>query len=131
VSAPVSAVRVVNTGQHVPTISVTDVRPSRAKDLPWSWADEDRNTRTRQCLCCGRPGHYQETLEAHIRVHGVEGLGISVDANGYVDDGHHRVVAAIRLGIDRLPVETPADTRARWVKDHGYVDWFHRRFGDR
>lgn len=111
-------------------VEVADLLPSRAKDLPWSWVDEDRNTRTRQCLCCGRPGHYQEMVEAHMSVHGVEGLGIVVNG-GYVEDGHHRVVAAIRLGIGRLPVETKADAQARWVRDHGHVDWFSRKFGDR
>lgn len=112
-------------------IEVADILPTKAKDLPWSWTDEDRNIRTRQCLCCGRAGHYQETVEAHIAKHGVEGLGILVREDGFIGDGHHRVVAAIRLGIDRLPVETDADTKARWVRDHGYVDWFHRKFGDR
>jgi len=111
-------------------VKIADLRPSRAKDLPWTWDDEDRNTRTRQCICCGRPGHYQETLEAHIAEHGIEGLGVLVK-DGFVEDGHHRVVAAIRLGIDRLPLETGADAQARWVRDHGHVDWFHRKFGDR
>ena len=111
-------------------VEVAALLPSRAKDLPWSWDDEDRNTRTRQCLCCGSPGHYQETLEAHFAAHGFNGAGILVK-DGYVEDGHHRVVAAIRLGVDRLPVETDEDTKARWVRDHGPVDWFHRKFGDR
>jgi hypothetical protein len=111
-------------------VRVADLLPSRARDLPWTWGDEERNTLTRQCLCCGRPGHYQQTLEAHIAEHGLEGLGILVE-DGYVADGHHRVVAAIRLGIDRLPVETGPDAQARWVKDHGHVDWSQRKFGDR
>jgi len=111
--------------------SVADVRPTKAKDLPWSWEDEDANIRTRQCLCCGKPGHYQEMLEAYMAEHGVEGLGILVDDEGYMGDGHHRVVAAIRLGIKRLPVETKDDAQARWVRDHGHVDWHHRKFGDR
>lgn len=111
-------------------IALAEILPSRAKDLPWSWADEDRNTRTRQCLCCGTAGHYQEMLEAHVAAHGFDGLGILVQ-DGYVADGHHRVVAALHLGIDRLPVEIEADAQARWVRDHGYVDWSGRRFGDR
>jgi ParB-like chromosome segregation protein Spo0J len=69
-------------------------------------------------------------LEAYIAEHGVDGLGITVE-DGFVQDGHHRVVAAIRLGISRLPVESKEDAQARWVRDHGYVDWFHRKFGDR
>jgi hypothetical protein len=113
------------------TIAIADVKPTKARDLPWTWADEDRNIRSRQCLCCGRPGHYQEMLEAHMAVHGVEGLGIVVDDDGCLGDGHHRVVAAIRLGIARLPVESSDDAQARWVRDHGYVDWNGRKFGDR
>jgi hypothetical protein len=70
-------------------------------------------------------------LEDHMAEHGVEGLGIVVDPDGCLGDGHHRVVAAIRLGFDRLPVETSDDAQARWVRDHGYVDWNGRKFGDR
>lgn len=112
-------------------VKLSEVLPTKAKDLPWTWEDEDRNIRSRQCLCCGRPGHYQETLEAHMAEHGTEGLAIVVDEDGYLGDGHHRVVAARRLGIDRLPVESKDDAQARWVRDHGYVDWHHRKFGDR
>lgn len=112
-------------------VEVEGLLPSRAKNLPWSWGDEIANTLTRQCLCCGRPGHYQQMLEEHIASHGVEGLGILVDDDGYVGDGHHRVVAAIRLGIEKLPVETGPDAQARWVRDHGCVDWSQRKFGDR
>jgi len=111
-------------------VEVASLRPSRAKDLPWTWDDEDRNTRTRQCLCCGKPGHYQEMLEAHMAANGDEGLAILVE-DGFVEDGHHRVVAAIRLGIAYLLVETNEECRARWVQDHGYVDWHSRTFGDR
>lgn len=111
-------------------VAVADLLPSKAKDgRPWTWIDEARNIRSRQCLCCGRAGHYQETVEAHMAANGAEGLGIVV-RDGYVQDGHHRVVAAIRLGIDKLPVETEADAQARWIRDHGHVDWFHRQFGD-
>lgn len=113
------------------TVAIAEVLPSRAKDLPWTWADEDSNTRTRQCLCCGRPGHYQQMLEAHMAEHGADDLAILIDKDGFVDDGHHRVVAAIRLGIDSLPTETQEDAQARWVRDHGHVDWHERKFGDR
>jgi hypothetical protein len=70
-------------------------------------------------------------LESHMAEHGVEGMGIVVDEGGFLGDGHHRVVAALRLGIDRLPVESSDDAQARWVRDHGHVDWHHRKFGDR
>jgi len=112
-------------------VDVSDIRPTKAKALPWSWDDEEANIRTRQCLCCGRPGHYQEMLEAHMAEHGVEGMAVLVDDDGFMGDGHHRVVAARRLGIERLPLETNEECQARWVRDHGYVDWEHRKFGDR
>jgi hypothetical protein len=113
------------------TVAIADIKPTKAKDLPWTWEDEEANIRSRQCLCCGRAGHYQETVEAHMAEHGTEGLAVVVDDDGFLGDGHHRVVAARTLGIERLPVESKDDAQARWVRDHGYVDWNHRKFGDR
>lgn len=112
-------------------VDLSAVFPTRSRDLPWSWEDEEANTFTRQCLCCGTPGHYQHMLEAYIADHGVEEMGIVISQDGRLEDGHHRVVAARRLGITRLPTETSDDAQARWIRDHGYVDWEHRKFGDR
>lgn len=104
--------------------------PGQSERKPWTWDDEARDIDTRTCCCCGQPGHYQRMLEAHIAQHGLDGLAIHV-RGGRVRDGHHRVVAARRLGIERLPLETKADAKARWIRDHGYVGWDDRRFGDR
>jgi hypothetical protein len=97
---------------------------------PWSWDDLEANILTRQCLCCGRPGHYQAALEAHIAEHGLtEGVWLRDD--GTVGDGHHRIIAAKRLGIETIPLEDGDAAAARWMRDHGPVDWSQRRFGDR
>lgn len=112
-------------------VAVDDVKPTKSKDLPWTWENEASNIKTRQCLCCGLPGHYQKMLESYMADHGTDGLAIVVDDDGYLGDGHHRVVAALNLGITHLPVETKEDAQARWVRDHGYVDWHSRKAGDR
>lgn len=105
-------------------------RPARSKYEPWTWMDEERDIFTRECLCCGRIGHYQRELEAHIAVFGMGGLNIYL-CDGVVQDGNHRVVAAIRLGIGWLPLEKEADAQARWIRQHGYVSWNDRKCGDR
>lgn len=99
-------------------------------DEPWSWDDEERDILARVCLCCDRPGHYQKQLEAHIAEHGLDG-GVCLGTDGRVWDGHHRIVAARRLGIDTIPLESAEDAEARWVRDHGYVSWEDRQVGDR
>ena len=68
---------------------------------PWSWDDEERDIAIRLCLCCGRAGHYQEQLEAHIEEHGLMGVCL---VDGYVIDGHHRIIGAKHLGIDTIPL---------------------------
>ena len=117
-----------------PDIALSDllreVPPWRAKRHPaWTWQDEAENVKTRMCLCCGRPGHYQQTLEAHIAEHGMEGLGVYLK-DGSIGDGHHRIVAAMNLGIERIPLESHDDVGARWMRDHGPVSWEDRKFGD-
>lgn len=100
-------------------------------DPPWTWDDEEADIFARVCLCCGQPGHYQEQLEAHIAEHGLDGWGgVCLGTDGRVCDGHHRIVAARRLGIALIPLESKADAGDRWVRDHGEVDWRHRVSGD-
>lgn len=89
---------------------------------PWTWDDEERDILQRQGCCasgeCAWPerhiehevsGSYQLALEVHIRETGVvpfsEGNEILLGHDGRVWDGHHRIVAARRLGIESLPVE--------------------------
>lgn len=81
----------------------------------WTWEDETADLLSHPCLCpstppnvvveCGTPGHYQLMLEDHLRERGRVEQPICLGVDGRVWDGHHRVVAAIRLGFDRLPVE--------------------------
>ena len=94
-----------------------------------TWEDAERVVSEAICLCCGQPGHYQQMLEAHIAEHGLT-EGIYVGEDGRLRDGHHRITAARRLGIEMIPLESKEDAGARWVRDHGYVDWRHRRVGD-
>jgi hypothetical protein len=97
---------------------------------PWSWDDEERDLFARECLCCGEPGHYQRLLEAHMAEFGLT-EGVYLGPDGRVRDGHHRIVAARRLGIEIIPLETKADAQQRWIRDHGYVSWEERKRGDR
>lgn len=80
------------------------------------------------CLCCGQPGHYQRMLEAHLSASGLT-KGVYLEG-GRLMDGHHRVTAARRLGIDVIPLETREEAAERWVRQHGRVDWRHRAEGD-
>lgn len=73
---------------------------------PWTWDDEERELLANVCLCCGQPGHYQLALEAHLAEHGLT-QGVCLGSDGRVWDGHHRIVAARRLGIDSIPIEQP------------------------
>lgn len=96
---------------------------------PWTWDDQEREQLLRTCLCCGEVGHHQRALEAHIAEYGLtEGVVLGID--GIVRDGHHRIVAARRLGIQRVPLESPDEAAARWTRDHGAVSWEHRKWGD-
>lgn len=97
---------------------------------PWSWDDEEQAIFARICLCCGEVGHYQRQLEAHLAANGLPQGGICLGEDGYVRDGHHRIVAARRLGIEVLPLESDEDCELRWVGDHGLVAWEHRTVGD-
>lgn len=93
-----------------------------------TWEEAERQTFERPCMCCGVPGHYQRQVEEWIATEGLtEGVYLKGDVVG---DGHHRVVAAIRLGIIEVPLESLDECNARWVRDHGRVDWHDRTFGD-
>jgi len=83
------------------------VRRWRPGSGDWSWDDEAAELDSHVCRCCGQPGHYQERLEAFLRDGGRLGQPLCLGSDGRVWDGHHRIVAALRLGIQRLPVEAP------------------------
>lgn len=51
-------------------------------------------------------GAYQVSLQHHMKEHGFQGeveLRKRKDGSHVIDDGHHRVVAALRLGISAIP----------------------------
>ena len=76
-------------------------------DDPWTWADERQDIAARVCCCCDQPGHYQEQLVAKFVAEGEwwdEDESPMLGNDGRVWDGHHRIVAAVDLGIDELSV---------------------------
>lgn len=66
----------------------------------WSWEEEETQ------VLSFWPG-YQPKLEANLREHGFDDRpnAIILGDDGRVWDGHHRIVAAMRLGIEWVPVE--------------------------
>jgi len=103
---------------------LTNYRPGSAA----TWDEADAEIRARLCLCCGQIGHYQQQVETWIAEHGLtEGV---VLADGHLHDGHHRVLAARRLGLERVPLESREDAGRRWLRDHGPVGWLGRKTGD-
>lgn len=91
------------------------VRDWRPGSHDWDWDDEERDLLAFRCLCattdpqvefieCPTPGHYQLRLEAHLAEHGIT-EPVLLGSDGRVWDGHHRIVAARRLGIEVIPVE--------------------------
>lgn len=74
-------------------------------DQPWSWADEHNDIITRECACCGRPGHYMQALADHVREKGEITEPVLLGSDGRVWDGHHRIVAASIIGLPVIPVE--------------------------
>lgn len=94
-----------------------------------TWDDTKREILERECMCCGEPGHYQRQLEACLAEHGLDqGVCLGPDQ---VWDGHHRIIAARRLGITRIPLEDRPEADARWLRDHGPIAWEDRKKGDR
>lgn len=94
-----------------------------------TWNDVECDILSRECMCCGTLGHYQKQLEDYLTENGLnEGVCVG---DGKVWDGHHRIVGARRLGINRIPLESRADADARWLRDHGPIRWEDRKRGDR
>ena len=74
----------------------------------WSWEEEEKDLHSHECVCtpdCPIPGHYQKKLEEYIDKIGYIPYPVCLGNDGRVWDGHHRIVAAKRLGIGIIPVE--------------------------
>lgn len=80
----------------------------------WTWDDEERDLLTHPCWCCEEPGHYQIRLEEHLRTVGRVEQGICLGNDGRIWDGHHRIVAARRLGFPDIPIEEASYRPAPW-----------------
>lgn len=121
---------------------LTEWRPGSQGD-DWTWDQEEQDLLTAPCWCtvhpadfnpltstpCGTPGHYQLMLEAHLRARGQVEQGIYLGPDRRVWDGHHRIVAARRLGFPDLPIEPGsarpagplADLMARLTRGLGHA----------
>lgn len=98
---------------------VDDLRSRWTPGDGWSWDDEERALHEFPCPCqndpttvtadaepvCQTPGHYQKNLEAYLRERGCVEQPVCLGSDGRVWDGHHRIVAAHRLGFETIPVE--------------------------
>lgn len=82
----------------------------------WTWDDEAAYLLSFGCGCHNAPdyagptpcpiaGHYQLNLEAHLRTVGRITQGVCLGNDGRIWDGHHRIVAARRLGFTEIPIE--------------------------
>jgi hypothetical protein len=72
----------------------------------WSWDQEEADILSHPCVCvCGMPGCYQRRLEAFLAGVGRVEQGVYLGPDGRVWDGHHRIVAARRLGFADVPLE--------------------------
>lgn len=90
-----------------------------SKDEPWTWEDEEQDLLKIPCPTvharsegieveeCDdpEPGCYQRKLESWLREQGEVTQPICLGTDGRVWDGHHRLVAAKRLGFERVPIE--------------------------
>lgn len=112
------------------TIPLADLLEHYTPGSGLTWEQEEADILARVCICCGQPGHYQQQLEAHLAEHGLD-QGVCLGNDGRVWDGHHRITAARRLGINTIPLESGEEAGARWLRDHGRVDWHGRKKGDR
>ena len=63
----------------------------------WTWEDAAAELETRICMCCDKPGHYQRKIEELVRTRGIgfadHNDPIGIGSDGFVLDGHHRLIA--------------------------------------
>lgn len=88
-----------------------DYRPGSCNptDYEWTWEVEAADLLAAICFCCGQPGHYQLQMEDHFRKVGRIDQPILLGGDLRIWDGHHRIVAAKRLGFTHLNIEEDDD----------------------
>lgn len=98
----------------VPAVAVAARWAPGSTAPPWTWEDERRDVLSRTGCCrsgqCAwphrhgsQPGVYQRELEAWIEAEGMPDTPLCLGSDGRVWDGNHRMVAALRFGLD-VPV---------------------------
>lgn len=100
----------IRTVQKVPTaVLIASCSPGN-RPPPWSWEDEAREVDFATCCCgncpcggSGAPGWYQRQVEMEMAASGSWiGAPAMLGSDGIVRDGHHRVIAAWRLGLPHV-----------------------------
>lgn len=107
-SAPKRVYNAVPKDPRYKYVSLAYVLANYTPGDEWSWEQEEADLHSMECSCtpdCEIPGHYQKMLETHIARTGKIDPGICLGDDGRVWDGHHRIVAAKRLGLSGIWVE--------------------------
>lgn len=98
--------RIDAVGELVSTATVIDAYQPGSGPPPRTWEDEVKDLDSRLCCCrshecdSANAGWYQRNVEALMRdAWGWIGPPARVGSDGIVRDGHHRIVAAWRVGI--------------------------------
>ena len=73
-------------------------------DPPWNWDDERQSLFEEECKCCGAVGTYQKRIIQKMQ-DGWFGEPIKLGDDGRLWDGHHRLLAAHALRVEKVPVQ--------------------------
>lgn len=97
-------------------ISLADLVAQYTPGDEWSWDEEAADIASHPCpsvrngVDCPHgdpePGCYQRALERYLSEVGAVTQPVCLGNDGRIWDGHHRIVAALALGFDSVPVET-------------------------
>lgn len=88
-------------------------KPIEGPNPDWTWDDAAKEFRRQVCDCCGKKGHYQKQIEDLVKQQGIDFANTEDGeptiqlsyGDGKVLDGHHRIVAALKLGLPDAYVE--------------------------
>lgn len=87
-----------------PTEIMEKYRPG-SFDPPWNWEDERESLWRGECAHCGAIGNRQQLIIQKMQTEGWFGDPVLLGNDGRVWDGHHRLLAAVALGLEDIPVE--------------------------
>jgi hypothetical protein len=89
-------------GEMSPAEIMASYRPG-SEDPPWTWDDERQSLFEEECKCCGSVGTYQKRVIQRLQG-GWFGDPIKLGDDGRLWDGHHRLLAAHALRMEKVPV---------------------------